>query len=908
MIEPAYNPDNLEKKWYARWQEEGCFRKKINHAKGHFCILMPPPNVTGVLHMGHLLNNTLQDVLVRRARQLGKSALWIPGTDHAGIATQVKVEKELMKEGKTRHDIGREKFIQRVSEWRDKHGNLILEQLKKLGVSCTWDAKVHTLDPAYSQAVLTAFVELYNRGYIYRGKRMVNWCPVSLTALSDEEVLVKPQQSTLYHIKYRLTDGSGFIQVATTRPETIMGDVAVAVNPKDNRYRRLIGKTCLRPLKEAEIKIIADEAVDQEFGSGALKVTPAHSAIDFEIGQRHQLEFLDIMNPDGTLNSLAGSDFDGMDRFMAREISVKKLGELGLLIKEEPYLSNVGFSERANVPVEPRLSEQWFLKYPKIEEAKAVVLNGLIRFRPERWTKTYLHWLEHIKDWCISRQLWWGHRIPVWYRKGYDRNNPAHIHVSLTGPSDRENWEQDEDVLDTWFSSAIWPLATFGWPDLEKMKTNGFDYFYPTSDLVTGPDIIFFWVARMIIASLELLNDDKDKNTLSIDELGERIPFANVYFTGIIRDKLGRKMSKSLGNSPEPLDLIKKYGADGLRFGLLSMAPQGQDILFFEERVEFGRNFCNKLWNAFRFRQTLEERQENQGNQDKTIEGIFSRINPKETSRLDGALLTQLLRILTEFEESMAKYEFNRALQIIYSFFWKDFCDWYLELSKITQTASVIAIYDLVLRQCLLILHPFIPFITEELWHTAGYGTGFINDQKIESVADLLARLESTGLKLDEDSLLEVSIVKEVISLSRALKAKYGLAAKKDVTFYHKPADGHDSIISNYGKIIRHFIGAEEIIKTDSGLDLPAVLTPDGTMYLDLANQIDLAGEKQRLAIEIQKVNQLIAKNQSKLDDKAFISSAPQQIVEGAKKLLEENLKKHTELQSLLDSLNLLKT
>ncbi|MDR0351649.1 MAG: valine--tRNA ligase, partial [Puniceicoccales bacterium] len=563
MIESVYNPEYIEKKWYTRWQEGGCFTKKTDPSKTSFCILMPPPNVTGVLHMGHLLNNTLQDVLIRRSGQLGKSVLWIPGTDHAGIATQIKVEKELLKEGKILKNMGRENFIQRACQWRDKHGDIILEQLKKLGVSCNWDEKVHTLDPTYSRAVLMAFVRLYNRGYIYRGRRMVNWCPVSLTALSDEEVIMKPQQCMLYHLKYELTDGSGFIEVATTRPETIMGDTAIAVNPSDDRYISLVGKTCLRPLKKAAITIIADEAVDKAFGTGALKVTPAHSAIDFEIAQRHGLEFLDIMNPDGTLNSLAGSDFDGMDRFEARAMAVGKLKKLGLLIKEEPYSNNVGFSERAHVPIEPRLSEQWFLRYPKVKEAQSVVLNGLVKLRPERWAKTYLHWLGHIKDWCISRQLWWGHRIPVWYRKDQDKNDPAHIHVSIDGPSDKENWEQDPDVLDTWFSSAIWPFATFGWPDINKMKTNNFDYFYPTSDLVTGPDIIFFWVARMIMASLELLDEGKEnKNSLSLNELQERIPFKNVYFTGIIRDKLGRKMSKSLGNSPEPLDLIKKYGAD----------------------------------------------------------------------------------------------------------------------------------------------------------------------------------------------------------------------------------------------------------------------------------------------------------------------------------------------------------
>ena len=582
-ISKAYNPSEVEDKWYGKWVESGCFKARKAARGEAFSIVIPPPNVTGVLTMGHVLNNTIQDILIRRARQLGKNAVWIPGTDHAGVATQTKVEAYLRKEKRTSaKELGREKFVEIAKQWRDKHGGIIIGQLKKLGASCDWDRLVHTLDDDYSKAVLTAFVKLFKEGYIYRGKRMVNWCPANLTALSDEEVVMVHCKSKLYKMKYELAGQPGtYLQISTTRPETIMGDSAVAVNPKDERYAHLVGKRAIRPFPRAEIPIIGDEYVDMSFGTGVLKVTPAHDPADFEIGRRHNLEVIEVMNPDGTMNALAGKDFEGLDRFEAREKAVKKLDELGLLVAVEDYENNVGYSERGNVPIEPRLSDQWFMRYPKVKEAKAAVESGAIRFWPQRWEKTYTHWLDNIRDWCISRQIWWGHRIPVWYRKGVenpDINDPEQVHVSVEGPSDPENWTRDEDSLDTWASSWIWPFATMGWPDEDKMRELEMDKFYPTSDLVTGPDIIFFWVARMIMAGLEFLPGP----------MSSRIPFKNVYFTGIIRDMKGRKMSKSLGNSPDPLDIIARYGADGLRFGVMNCAPQGQDILFSEERVELG--------------------------------------------------------------------------------------------------------------------------------------------------------------------------------------------------------------------------------------------------------------------------------------------------------------------------------
>ncbi|MDR1173388.1 MAG: valine--tRNA ligase, partial [Puniceicoccales bacterium] len=539
-LDKVFIPKQVEEKWTAKWLNDCCFDKTVDNGKESFCILMPPPNVTGVLHMGHLLNQTLQDVFMRHARHCNKCATWIPGTDHAGISLQVKVEKELMENAINPKKIGREKFLEHARAWRDKHGGVILSQLKSLGVSCDFKNQVHTLDGGYSRGVLTAFVELYKRGYIYRGKRMVNWCPKTLTALSDEEVIMKPQKSKLYYVRYEVVERPGqFIEIATTRPETIPGDVAIAVNPEDERYKNLVGLHCRRPLNEADIPIIADGDVVKDFGTGALKITPAHDSVDLAIGQRHNLPIIDTLNADGSLNALAGREFAGLDRFAAREKTAEKLEAIGALVRIEEYENNVGFSERGDVPIEPRLSEQWFLKYPKVHESKRAVSEGFIKFYPKRWEKTYLHWLDNIQDWCISRQLWWGHRIPVWYKKNSDRSDSNNWHVSVDGPLDIENWEQDEDVLDTWASSWVWPFGVFGWPDQEKMRREYFQYFYPTNVLVTGPDIIFFWVARMIIASMEFMGPNK--KSLNSEEIKARIPFKSVYFTGIVRDKIGRK-------------------------------------------------------------------------------------------------------------------------------------------------------------------------------------------------------------------------------------------------------------------------------------------------------------------------------------------------------------------------------
>ncbi|MFM8549730.1 MAG: valine--tRNA ligase [Verrucomicrobiota bacterium] len=903
-IPKSYEPQGVEQQWYDRWVAAGCFQGKVDPSRESFAVMIPPPNVTGVLHMGHLLNNTLQDIMVRRARQEGKSALWLPGTDHAGIATQSRVEKELrQKEGKTRHDLGREKFIQAASEWRDKHGGIILGQLRKLGASCDWDRAVHTLDAGYSQAVLQTFVTLYERGYVYRGKRMVNWCPVSQTGLSDEEVIMKPSKGSLFRMRYEVAELPGtFLEISTTRPETIPGDAAVAVHPDDERYKHLIGNHVWRPFPRARIPIVGDTAVEKEFGTGVLKVTPAHDRTDFDIGKRHDLPVIDVMNPDGTMNADAGP-LAGLERFKARHAAEKLLEELCALVKTEPYENTVGFSERADVPIEPRLSEQWFIRYPKIDEAKRAVTAGIIRFHPERWTKTYLHWLDNIQDWCVSRQLWWGHRIPVWYRKGADRNDPKNLHVSLSAPADAANWEQDPDVLDTWASSWLWCLATIGWRKPGE-TTDELKHWYPPGALATGPDIIFLWVARMIIAGLEL--HGPEKKTLTDDEIRQRIPFRRVYFNGIIRDKLGRKMSKSLGNSPEPLDLIAKFGADGLRFGLLSIAPKGQDILFDEDRVAQGRNFCNKLWNAARFRQMSGPMDDNS-----TLAAVVSRLKASQLDDDDFAILQGLAELTDSTAKNLEEHEFTAYAQGLYSFFWGDFCDWYVEASKarLRDAALVdncLAVQDLVLRQFLLLLHPVAPFISEELWHLLGSGTekDFIQDHHTGSGGDLLRVLRENGIKLSAAKVADVALLREFIASVRGLKSQANQATRRDsvVTVVAKDAAARFLLEANRDKL-SSLAGLAELGFADDAGGRTGSLTSLGTVMLELCGTVDVAAEKVRLATELAKLEQAVAAGEAKLTNEAIVSKAPPKILEGARRQLDEAKAKRDEIARMLTTL-----
>ncbi len=903
-ITKSYEPRDVEKKWYAAWQAAGCFTGRANPARAPYCIMIPPPNVTGVLTMGHVLNNTIQDILIRRARLEGREAMWLPGMDHAGIATQTVVERELRKRKKHRRDLGREKFLDQVWSWKEEKGGIILQQLQALGASADWARTQFTMDPAYSRAVLKVFVDLYGKGHIYRGKRMVNWCPASLTALSDEEVIMKPVKGFIYQVRYELTDQPGkFIEVKTTRPETIPGDVAIAVHPEDPRYAAWIGKKVRRALgPKAEIPIIADPAVDREFGTGALKITPAHDKVDFEIGQRHQLAPIDVLTPDGTLNHLAGPELAGLERFAGRQKAVELLKDAGALVQEEPYENNLGYSERADVPIEPRLTWQWWLKYPRIEEAKTAVRDGHIKFHPERWSKVYLHWLENIQDWCISRQLWWGHRIPVWYAKGLDKEklteadlvDPKKVHVSLAGPADPDNWVQEDDVLDTWASSWLWPFATLGWPDQAAMEKSGFDYFYPTTTLVTGPDIIFFWVARMIMAGLEFVRPG--------EPLERRIPFKHVYFTGIIRDQQGRKMSKSLGNSPDPLDLIAKYGADGLRFGIISIAPQGQDIRFQEDRIESGKNFCNKLWNACRFRQMSGDMADNS-----SCVAILARLEPAKFDADDHAILDRLLSTTREVDRSFGEFEFSAAVQALYGFFWNDFCDWYVEVSKTklqdpATKANCLAIQDLVLRQTLLLLHPFTPFITEELWQLLGYdqaGAFLIRGTQLENCS----QLASHGLRLDPAAAALIGQLKAVVSQVRSFKADQGEAANKASEFIVEATDAHWAVLEANLSKLKRMMGAASVARGKMSPDAPAIVTGYGSWNLIKQLKGDPAAEKVRLTKELEALAKHIAGTEARLANEAFVSKAPPAVLDGAKKQLADQKAKQAELKRLLQSL-----
>ncbi|TVP80967.1 MAG: valine--tRNA ligase [Puniceicoccaceae bacterium] len=909
-ISKAYEPKEVEQRWYANWLEAGCFKAVADPKREPYAIMIPPPNVTGMLHMGHVLDNTLQDIFVRRARLEGKSVLWQPGTDHAGIATQTKVERQLREStGQSKYDLGREGFLEKVWAFREESGGVILNQLQKLGASCDWDRASFTLDDDYSKAVLDAFVKFYRRGYIYRGNRMVNWCPATQTALSDEEVNMKPQNGFFYKMRYELVEPDGertHLEISTTRPETLMGDSAVAVHPEDPRYQHLIGKKVWRPFPRAEIPIIGDEYVDREFGTGCLKVTPAHDKNDFEIGQRHQLEIIEVIAADGRLNALAGEEFAGMDRFAARKLAAQKLEDLGLLLEREPYENTVGFSERGDVPIEPRLSDQWFLKYPKVDAAKRAVENGTIKFHPDRWKKTYLHWLNGIQDWCISRQLWWGHRIPVWYKKGIERsaldfNNPEHVHVSVEGPADPENWEQEEDVLDTWASSYLWPMANLGWPDPSPEQQQELGFWYPTATLVTGFDIIFFWVARMIMAGLELYGDDAAE--LSDEEIARRVPFKNVFIHGLIRDEKGRKMSKSLGNSPDPLDLIDTYGADGLRFGICNIAPSGSDILFSEERIQIGRNFCNKLWNAVRFRQMSGPRADNS-----SFEAIISRIHTDLFDDYDHWILGRLQQVTADVEKCFAQYELAPLTHLIYAFFWGDFCDWYVEASKGKLRGeealrdNCLAVQDLVIRQVLQLAHPVIPHISEELWQGLGYDAGVAY---IQNTTLLKASTLEERVPVDFDSIERVTQLQELISQARALKGQYNLASKRDVTVYYGAEGKAVQVINENVGLVKTLagLGRLEPLGAQVGDGLPAVVTPLGTLYLDLSSSIDVEAEKARLSKELDKLNKLVAAGEGKLKNPKFVESAPANVVEGARKQLAETTEKRDETRRILESL-----
>jgi len=874
-----YDPKAVEPKWYQRWIDNRDFVADAKSSNPPFSIVMPPPNVTGVLTLGHVLNNTIQDILARRARMQGFEVLWLPGMDHAGIGTQTAVEKYLRRtENKTRHDLGREEFLRRVLEWQEKHGGIIIEQLKRLGCSCDWSRQRYTLDDGYAAAVQKVFVDLYRRGLIYRGRRMINWDPAAQTALSDEEVVSKPQKGKLYFVRYEIVEAPGrFLEVATTRPETIMADTAMAFHPGDKRYRELLGKHAWRPLARDRIPIIADEAIDPEFGTGVLKVTPAHDAVDFEIGQRHNLPIVDVLHPDGRINCPTEPELDRLDRFKAREKAAELLQARGTLAKTEPYENNVGFSDRSDVPIEPRISEQWFLRYPKTKEALAVVRDHLIRFFPAHWEKVYAQWLENIRDWCISRQVWWGHRIPAWHRNSQTVEagvSPAsqkkatdtaattdenHIRVQIDSPD--EGWVQDSDTLDTWFSSWLWAYETMDQETRNK--------FYPTSVLVTAPDIIFFWVARMIIAGLEFKPGKSDREE-------DNIPFRHVYFTGLIRDKLGRKMSKSLGNSPDPLELIDKYGADGLRFGLMRIAPTGQDIRFDEKQIEEGRNFATKLWNVARFRQ-MHGPSDAAPAIDKQVLSIYA-----------VEVLARLNETIDAIETAYGEYQFNAVAQRLYEFVWSDYCDWFVEAGKTdifsgddVKKKSILAVMDFVLSATLRLLHPFMPHLTEELWFLLGFGKDSIQ---------FAAPPEKVGLHEIEDAARTrqlVSALYQTVQAGRNLRSESKLPSNRKIRVILRT---DEKSISKEIPVLARLLNAEEVTldpNYGAPAGTPVAVTPLGEIFLAVPAG-DKARERERLDKEIARIQSEAKAVQAKLESHAFLERAPAAVVEEHRQRLNE--------------------
>jgi len=957
-IPSRYNPKETEDKWYRFWEEKNLFAAKPNPAlpgrqagKKPFCIVIPPPNVTGILHMGHALNNTIQDILIRYHRMKGEESLWMPGTDHAGIATQNVVEKAIAKEGLERQDLGREKFLERVWQWKEQYGSTIIKQLKKMGASCDWSRTRFTMDEEYSKAVIEVFVRLYEKGLIYQGNYIINWCPRCQTALSDEEAPHREIQGHLYYIKYPLEESivnsrqsidkaksmdyglrtMDYIVVATTRPETMLGDTAVAVNPKDKRYKKFIGKTLILPLINREIKVIADNMVDMKFGTGAVKVTPAHDPNDYILGKKHELEFVNVMHPDGRMNENAGN-YSGMDRFAAREVILEALKEKGLLEKVEPHTFSAGHCYRCHTIIEPCLSKQWFVKMkPLAKPAIEVVKKGKIKFYPPRWTKVYLNWMENIQDWCISRQIWWGHRLPVYYCKDCQKQASESTVNSQqsrdkTKTMDHGLWTmdqmglvvsrlrpekcpkcgsadiyQDEDVLDTWFSSWLWPFATFGWPnqlsvvscqlsDRKNLKTKNrklktdLDYFYPTSVLVTAPEIIFFWVARMIMAGLEFMKD---------------IPFKDVYIHGTVRDIEGRKMSKSLGNIIDPLEIIDYVGADALRFSLISVTAQGQDVFLSEEKFQMGRNFANKIWNASRF--ILMNLEPANINVDLCV--FFKKENLDIVNRW---ILSRFYSALKEVNKMLAAYRFNEAANILYGFFWHEFCDWYLELIKadIKNSQNQVVMYK-VLEKSLRVLHPFMPFITEEIWQGLNLRTRELTNLRTSIMIQPWPHIQEQMIdkKIEKQTQFLFELITQIRNLRSYLEIKP--EQKVEVSVYPH-AKIKKQFIQENGDLIINLAKLEKLDILSSQKRPQATISAiveDVDIYLHFTGLLDIAKEQEKINEKMKNLELIVKSKEAHFKNPEFARKAPQEVVQKEKQDIDRLNSELKRLEKMLHEL-----
>ena len=870
-IAKTYDPKIAEDKWYKHWLEKGYFNSTPDDRES-FTIVIPPPNVTGVLHMGHMLNNTIQDVLIRRARMQGKNACWVPGTDHASIATEAKVVQKLRSEGLKKSDLSRDEFLEHAFEWKEKHGGIILEQLKKLGASCDWDRTHFTMDEEYSKSVKSVFIDLFNKGKIYRGVRMVNWDPEALTAVSDEEVVHKEVNSKLFYIRYKVVDSDDqWLTIATTRPETIFGDTAICVNPNDERYKQLHGKEILVPICNRKVPVVCDDYVDSEFGTGCLKVTPAHDINDYEIGVKHNLESLNVFNDNGTLNGF-GLHYEGQDRFEVRKNIENELNEKGYLVKVEDHQNKVGFSERTNAIIEPKLSLQWFVNMQEMSKpALDNVINGNIKFHPEKFKNTYRHWMENIKDWCISRQLWWGHRIPAYYfgkgandfvvAENIDEALDLAIKKSKKELSASDLW-QDEDVLDTWFSSWLWPISVFN--GLTRPHNEEIKYYYPTNDLVTAPEIMFFWVARMIIAGYEYLDE---------------LPFKNVYFTGIVRDKLGRKMSKSLGNSPDPIELIHKYGADGVRVGILISSPAGNDLPFDTSQCEQGRNFANKIWNAFRLVSNWDVRDMEQ---------------PESSIVAIQWFENKLQKTLEEIDLMYDQYRISEALMATYKLVWDDFCSWYLEIVKpgykqpidqntLSQTK---AFFDTILKM----LHPFMPFVSEELWH-------LISKKDMDLVVSDWPEFRG----YNDKELKDFELSMEVISNVRNVRKEQNIASKVKLELFYandfNRNESHDAVIQKMANLSL-FESTEKKINNSNGFIVSGV-----EFFVPFGDSIDVEAERQKIEQELDYSRGFLTSVQKKLSNERFVNSAPKNIVDMERKKESDALTKIALLEEKLNTL-----